>query len=210
MTFGNDSSIRIETSGDNSGIQIGKNMGSVVLNQGISEHAAEQICDMLQRVLEKNGILQLQRPKQEGMRTKWYRADTGAEIAYNELIKSDNITVQLDGNIVRSEILLNNGKLMYVEYDMEQEKVINFKLDGFPEDYELELPEVLILSLKQCPAKYNGINMTVKEYELKFGGYVQAIYDKNSKLQYVDIHSPAGMHFLIDVNNQLIRFIKRV
>ena len=63
---------------------------------------------------------------------KWFRSDTGEEVLPTQLIKSNNITAQLDGAMGRIETTLENGKTMYAEFDIDKDEATNIVSEGFP------------------------------------------------------------------------------
>lgn len=109
MKFGNDSSVNIENNGCNQGVQVGINSGNITVNQRTPPDEMKDIITSVAEELEKRRHKDTDSHLHEStpQKQKWFRSDTGEEVLPTQLIKSNNITAQLDG--ARGE-LNNVGK----------------------------------------------------------------------------------------------------
>lgn len=203
MKFGNDSSVNIENNGCNQGVQVGINSGNITVNQGITEDKAKKI--MADAV--KDSLKVLNEHKDE--KQKWFRFDTGKEVSPDELIKNGNITAQLDGNIARAEMILPNNKTVYAEFDVHKNQVSNVVADGFPQEYSISIPSDILIGETSFVCEIEGCRYNGKRYQLKFGGYLLAVYDTTeNKLQGIEAKAPAGMKSHINPTEKVVTFIK--
>ena len=121
MKFGNDSSVNIENNGCNQGVQVGINSGNITVNQRTPPDEMKDIITSVAEELEKRRHKDTDSHLHEStpQKQKWFRSDTGEEVLPTQLIKSNNITAQLDGAMGRIETTLENGKTMYAEFDID-------------------------------------------------------------------------------------------
>lgn len=149
------------------------------------------------------------RPKPENTATHWYHTDTGQEILPTQLLKCGNTVAQIDGTTARVEVSRPDGKTVYAEVDTKRNAVGNIAIEGYPQEYVLDVPKNIIIGKRTGKALVDGITYRAEHYILKFNGHVTAIYDLDTnELQDVDIQAPLGMTVIIDVENQKIRIVK--
>lgn len=80
---------------------------------------------------------------------RWFRGDTGEEALPHNLIKTNNMITQLDGDVVRTETVLPNGKTVYAEIDIRENKVENIVADGFPQEYSIDISHDIIIGAQE-------------------------------------------------------------
>lgn len=211
MKFGSDPTITVENNGCNQGVQVGSNTGTINFNQTLSTEAMEQLASAVANEVKKQTVptVQKQTDGEPVEKQRWFRSDTGEEVLPNQLVKTENATLQLDGNIGRMEMVMPDGKSMYVEYDIEKNAIFSLKADGYPQEYSLDIQDRIKLSMERFHAKINGKNCYVEKYTLKFGGFLLAVYDEENRiLQHVEAKAPAGMKCFASPIEKKITFIK--
>jgi hypothetical protein len=140
----------------------------------------------------------------------WTRSDTGKVVTPDELIKQGNTMLQIDGDEARCEIKTSDGKIMYAEFDINSNAAKNIVIEGFPQEYALNIPQSVIVNKQEGVTIIQGVKYHAKKYVLKFGGYLNAIYDEVSgKLQDVSAKAPAGMSVVLDETNKLVRIVNK-
>lgn len=196
----------IENNGCNKGVQAGEVYGDVVINQGATPEEIESIiANAVKQYRQSNSYSGDQKSRQK----KWFRYDTGREVKPDELIVSENITVQLDENIARAEVRLPDNETIYAEYDIEKNQINNIVGDGFPQEYSIHIPPEILISKKTLVWRLEGQNYNIDQYLLKFGGHLLAAYDiKDNKLQGIEAKAPAGMKAHVDSTTKTITFVK--
>ena len=209
MKFENDSSVTIENSGSNMGVQVGHNSGNITIHQDIP---SDRIDDLAQSIALKVAE-QCQNDNSPlgsaSTKTKWFRADTGKEITSDELLKQGNITAQIDGNVARAEFCLSDGQAMYAEFNMENNQISNIVSKGFPQEYSICVPEEIQIRVNSFRCKIGAHAYNAKYYELKFGGYLICLYDVNTHtLQEIFAKAPAGMKTFTNPIKKEITFVK--
>lgn len=209
MKFENDSSVTIENSGSNMGVQVGHNSGNITIHQDISSDKIDELAQSIAlKIAEQchNDNFSL---GGSSTKTKWFRSDTGKEITPDELLKHGNITAQIDGNVARAEFCLSDGQAMYAEFDMENNQISNIVSKGFPQEYSICVPEEIQIRVNMFRCKIGAHVYNAKYYELKFGGYLIALCDVSTHtLQEVFAKAPAGMKTFADPIKKEITFVK--
>ena len=56
---------------------------------------------------------------------------------------------QLDGDMVRTETVLPNGKTLYAEIDIRENKVENIVAEGFPQEYSIDISHDIIIDMQE-------------------------------------------------------------
>lgn len=207
MILGSDSSIHIENSGCNQGVQVGNNSGNITVNNGLSEADVKKILAMLSDMTRnpQNGNLGTETPEKQ----KWFRADTKQEIKPNELIEYGNMSAQLDGSVMRAEVVLPNKQTVYAEFDSDKNMISHVVAEGFPQEYTVNIPKEIIIYTQTFHVEIEGQIYNVKHDKLKFGGEITTFYDiKENKLQEISAKAPAGMKASIDPSKKEVTFIK--
>ena len=126
------------------------------------------------------------------------------------MLEFGNTTAQLDGNVVRAQVRTPNGNCIYGEIDTVTNSVSNITIDGYPQDYKLDIPQNLIIHEDDGWTTVRDVLYLVKRISLKFNGSVTALYDPHHmKLQDVAAEAPAGMNVLIDTNNKRITLVQK-
>lgn len=139
---------------------------------------------------------------------RWFRGDTGEEALPHNLIKTNNMITQLDGDVVRTETVLPNGKTVYAEIDIRENKVENIVADGFPQEYSIDISHDIIIGAQEDLVSIQNVMYRMEKKQLKFGGYLIAIYDlQKSRLQQVELKAPAGMKAHINPTKKTIGLI---
>ena len=210
MKFGNDSSVNIENHGCNQGVQVGINSGNITVNQRTPPDEMKDIITSVAEELEKRRHKDTDSHLHEStpQKQKWFRSDTGEEVLPTQLIKSNNITAQLDGAMGRIETTLENGKTMYAEFDIDKDEATNIVSEGFPQEYTVKIPSNIVINSVQFIVKDGENTYRIEKYQLKFGGYLLAIYDVgNNKLQGLQAKAPAGMKTNVNPKLQIITFV---
>jgi len=140
----------------------------------------------------------------------WTRSDTGKVVTPNDLIKQGNTMLQIDGDEARCEIKTPDGKIIYAEFDINSNGVKNIVIKGYPQEYSLDIPQSVIVNKQEGVTIIQGVEYHAKKYVLKFGGYLNAIYDEVSgKMQDVSAKAPAGMSVFLDQTNKLVRIVDK-
>lgn len=147
--------------------------------------------------------------KEDKLDKKWFRSD-GKEISSDELIKIDNTSFQIDGDIIRTEMKTQDGRLVYMEFDTKKLAMKNIVLEGYPQEYKLNIPDDLIVKKHNKGVIINGIKYRIEECLLKFGGHSQIIYDTiNNQIQNINIEAPAGKEVYISRMDKTISLIDK-
>ncbi|ABX41309.1 SIR2 family NAD-dependent protein deacylase [Lachnoclostridium phytofermentans] len=147
-------------------------------------------------------------PSQTGK--TWIRSDTRKGVSSNELIKCGDVVTQLDGNVVRAEVDMPDGKSIYAEFNIDRNEVSNVVIDGYPQAYSLDIPKNIIVNKQEGMIIIQGIEYRAEKYILKFGGYLNSIYDKVSgELQDISAKAPVGMTITVDETNKLLRIVAK-
>ena len=139
---------------------------------------------------------------------KWFRADTGKEVRPNDLIRYGNCVAQFDGSITRAEMVLSNNKSVYFEFDIDREQISNIVAEGFPQEYSINVPCSLVVDDRSYVCEIGGQPYNVKQYQLKFGGSLMAVYDATgNSLQDIQAKAPAGMKVHLNPVKKEITFV---
>lgn len=97
---------------------------------------------------------------------------------------------------------------MYAEFDIDKDEATNIVSEGFPQEYTVKIPSNIVINSVQFIVKDGENTYRIEKYQLKFGGYLLAIYDVgNNKLQGLQAKAPAGMKTNVNPKLQIITFV---
>lgn len=140
----------------------------------------------------------------------WICSDIGKAVSPNELIKYGDGIIQLDDNVIRTEVNMPDGKPIYAEFDTDRNEASNIASDGYPQEYSLDIPKNIILNKQEDVATIQGIEYRIEKYKFKFGGYLNATYDKVSgKLQDLSAKAPVGMIVFVNATDKLVSIVDK-
>lgn len=140
----------------------------------------------------------------------WTRSDTGKVVTPDELITQGNTKLQIDGDEARCETKTPDGKILYAELSISNNGAKNILIEGYPQEYSLDIPQSVIVNIQEGVTIIQGVKYYAKKYILKFGGYLNAIYDEASgKMQDICAKAPAGMSVFVDDTNKLVRIVDK-
>jgi len=127
----------------------------------------------------------------------WVIKGSNKEITNNELIKSENTVLQIDGNIARAEVAMPDGNKIYAEYDFNTGAVLNWVTPYPIKEYSIDIPPEIIVNKEEGVTVIKEVRYYAEKYTLKFGGLFQSLYDLNTReLIDVDVKAPCGMRIV--------------
>ena len=101
------------------------------------------------------------------------------------------------------EILVEESKC-----HIDKDEATNIVSEGFPQEYTVKIPSNIVINSVQFIVKDGENTYRIEKYQLKFGGYLLAIYDVgNNKLQGLQAKAPAGMKTNVNPKLQIITFV---
>lgn len=146
-------------------------------------------------------------PQEGDARIRWIRNDTKEELLPDKLITVGNMKTQFDNTTVRGNVALEDGRDVYFEANGLTGKLERVISAGFPQEYTPVISPNLVISVSGTYKIVDGSCYLFKTYLLKFGGWIELVYDLANTLVDGKWQAPAGMVLKIDHNEKKFYFV---